>query len=201
MRLSFSTLYLALILGSAAACARGEDAATSDTPAAVAGAPDTAMAGHSMSDMANMTGDADRDFLRMMSDHHMGLSAMARGAKERTDIGSVAADARKMDAMQDAETKRMTGMLADRFQDQYAPKVAPEHQRMADELTPLTGPAYARKFVENVIAHHRQALAMVEEYLPKAKLDDVRQMAEKMRTDQTREISELEKKLSALPSR
>lgn len=198
MRISLSPLVLALILGSASACARGDDAAPSDSPAAAAPASDTGMAGHSMADMANMTGDPDRDFLRMMSDHHMGLTAMAHVARQRTDIGSVAADAEKMDVKQDAEGKKMTGMLADRFKDPYTPKVAPEHQRLTDELTPLTGAAFSRKFVENVIAHHRQALTMVNEYLPKAKVDDVRAMAEKMKADQTREIAELEKKLSAL---
>lgn len=153
-----------------------------------------------MGDMA-MTGDPDRDFLRMMSDHHTGLKAMARDAMAKTDIGSVAADAKKMDAKQDAEIKGMTGMLAASFKDQYGPKVMPDNQRMVDELKPLSGPAYAKKFLENVIAHHRQALTMVDHYLSRGKMADVRAMAEKMKADQMKEIADLEKKLAALSSR
>ena len=35
-----------------------------------------------MQGMANMTGDPDRDFLRMMSDHHRGMIEMAHQAKD-----------------------------------------------------------------------------------------------------------------------
>lgn len=39
---------------------------------------------------------------------------------------------------------------------------------------------------------------MIDEYLPNAKNPQVKSMAEKMKSDQTREIAELRRKLSAM---
>ncbi len=153
----------------------------------------------SMQGMAHMTGDPDRDFLRMMSDHHTGLIALLHPTIEMKANLASKVDARKMDKAQDAEIEMMAGMLSRHFKDEYEPKVMPEHQQMAGGLKSQSGTAYDRRFYENIIVHHRQALKLVNEYLPKAKMADIRTMAEKMKVDQTREITEFEKKLTALP--
>ena len=155
------------------------------------------MAGMDHGSMA-MTGDADHDFLRMMSDHHKGLIVMAHMTKDRKGGGSAAADARKLDAAQDKELEHMVTMLEKDFKDPYAPKVMPAHQAMADELKAKTGKDYDRTFYNDVIAHHREAITMVDDYLPKAKNAMLKQMAEKMKTDQTREIGAFEKKVAKL---
>lgn len=172
---------------------------TTPAPAATSAMPDTGTSAHGgMAGMANMTGNADHDFLRMMSDHHKGLIVMAHMTKDRTGVGAAAADARKLDAAQDKELEHMMGMLEKDFKDPYAPKVMPAHQAMADELKPKTGKEYERSFYENIITHHQEAIAMVDEYLPKAKNTMLKQMAEKMKADQTKEISDFQQKVSKL---
>ena len=145
-----------------------------------------------------MTGDADRDFLRMMSDHHKGMILMAHMTKERKDGGPASADARKLDAKQDAELDTMMTMLEKTYKDPYAAKVMPEHQAMADELKGKTGTEYERAFYQNVIKHHGEAVKMVDAYLPNAKSAAVKQMAMKIKADQTKEIAEFQKKLAAI---
>ena len=148
--------------------------------------------------MPGMTGDADHDFLRMMSDHHKGLIAMAHMTKERKDAGGAVADAVKLDKVQDAELDHMMTMLEKDFKDPYAPKVIAEHQAMALELKAKSGKEYERAFYEGIIKHHQEALVMIDGYLPKAKNAMLEQMAEKMKVDQAKEIAEYRRKLSAL---
>jgi uncharacterized protein (DUF305 family) len=148
--------------------------------------------------MANMTGDPDRDFLRMMSDHHKGLIALAHPTLEKKENLAVKGDARKMDKAQDAELKKMITMLDRQYKDTYTPSVMPDNQRMVDELNGKSGTEYSRTFLKNVIAHHKQAIKMIDDYLPKSKSPQVKSMAEKMKSDQTKEIAELQKKLGAM---
>lgn len=149
-----------------------------------------------MGSMANMTGDADRDFLRMMSDHHKGLVEMAHLSVEGDKKGSagVRADAAKLDKKQDAELDSMQTKLEQKFKDQYEPKVMPNSQAMVDALKGQTGSAYDRAFYQNVVKHHQEAIKMIDEFMPKLKSADVKAMAAQMKRDQTREISEFQQK-------
>ena len=145
-----------------------------------------------------MTGDADHDFLRMMSDHHKGMIEMAHMTMERNDIGGAAADAKRIDAAQDKELDLMVTMLEKHFKDAYAPKVMSDNQVMADQLKGRKGTEYARAFYENTIKHHQAAVKMVDEYLPKGKNAALKQSAAKMKADQTQEIAAFEKKIGQL---
>ena len=184
----------------AGAMAAGNGAASVNQPMAGVNV-DASMKGmqgaDSMAGMA-MTGDADHDFLRMMSDHHKGMIAMAHMTKERSDVGSAAADAKKIDAAQDKELDRMMTMLEKDYKDAYAPKVMPDNQAMADMMKGKKGTDYERAFYENTITHHQAAVTMVDAYLPKAKSAAIRQIAEKIKADQTKDIAEFQKKINKL---
>lgn len=148
-----------------------------------------------MGDMSGMdhTSNPDQQFLRMMSDHHLGILLMAHDAEKKGR--AVKAEAQKIDTAQDAELNKMVAMLETDFNDKYAPKVMPENQAMSDALKQKTGEAYDTTFRQNVIQHHQQALQMVDRFLPKLTRPDLKQMAEKMKADQTREIAEFKRKL------
>lgn len=208
-----TTLALVAAATGLVACSSSDGGARADTaaagaettPAATTMPADSAMAGvdHSkmaggMGGMANMTGDPDRDFLRMMSDHHKGLIHMAHEAMERKDAPRVAADAKKMDAKQDAELEKMQGMLQQRYSDRYEAKVMPDNQKMADDLKPLAGKEYEKTFLHHVVMHHQQAIKMIDSYLPTAKVPELKAMAEKMKAEQTAEIAQLERKMATL---
>ena len=184
-------------------CSKGDARPDSATAAPMAVAPietttphDTMAGMQGMSNMQgmSMTGDADRDFLRMMSDHHKGMILMAHMTKDRKPAGRSAADAAKLDTKQDKELDQMQTMLEKDFKDPYAPKVMPDNQAMADELKGKSGADYDRTFYQNVVKHHQQAIKMIDDYLPKAKSATIKQMAEKMKADQTKEIAEFQQK-------
>ena len=155
-------------------CSSKSDSTADSTAMAPAGAMDTSGAvstagSMQMSGMANMTGDPDRDFLRMMSDHHKGLIAIVHPTLDKKENFAVKGDARKMDKAQDAEIEKMITILDQQYNDTYTPSVMPDKQRMVDELKGKSGADYSRTFLKDVIAHHEQAIKMIDHYLPKAK--------------------------------
>lgn len=145
-----------------------------------------------------VTGDPDRDFLRMMSDHHKGMIAMAHPTIENKEPLSVKDDAKKLDKAQDMEIDKMISMLSTQWTDDYTPSIMPNSQKMVDELKGKSGNDYSRTFLNNVIMHHTEALKMIDDYLPKGKNAEVKRMAEKMKADQSREIAEFKKKVAKL---
>jgi uncharacterized protein (DUF305 family) len=196
----------ALALATSAACAKSDKPTDSAATTASARATTTAtsgdsMAGHDtsgMQGMANMTGNADHDFLRMMADHHEGLVVMTQMTAHRKDVGTAAADAAKLDAAQSKQVAQMVGLLEKDYKDRYVPKVMPEHQAMIDDQKTKSGKEDERTFYQDLIKHHQEAITMIDAYLPKAKNPMVKQMAEKMKAIQTRQIAEFQQKLAKL---
>ena len=202
---------IALVATTSACTATSDQSAAGDDSAArsAAGASTAgsdSMAGHNMAGMsdsthamgmAGMTGNADQDFLRMMSDHHKGLIEMAHLTMEdKRAAAPVQADAEKLDGIQDAELDSMVTKLEGQFKDPYSPRMMPSNQAMLDDLKAQSAPSFARTFYQNVVKHHQEAIKMIDQSMPTMKDAAVRAMAERMKRDQTREIAEYQKKAS-----
>ena len=191
--------------GDADTAAAGDSAATTTATSAGQTAPsgtagDSAMGGMDHSNMAgmNMSRSAPRDsnqvFLRMMSDHHEGLITLADSAQARLQGATAKADAQKLRGKQDEEQTRMLSMLTRQYSDSITPMIMPSNRAMIDSVARAPQGAEAdRVFYRQVIAHHREGIHHAEMHLPHL-TGDVKQMAEKMRADQQREIQELERK-------
>ena len=187
-----------------AACSNRADESSSKTTdtaaAAVSPAADTARARtdssgtSSMAGMA-MTGNADQDFLRMMSDHHKGLVLMSHETLERKESPGVKEDARKLDREQDEELDRMGAMLKNFFNDSYEPKASAESKAMVDAMQPLKGAAFDSTFRENVIKHHRQGIQMMDEFYPKLTRAEIKSIVDTMKAAQQKEIDEMQRKI------
>jgi uncharacterized protein (DUF305 family) len=175
------------------ACGGSDQAAAGDT----AGASAAVAAGGDTGTSRPQAGDADREFLRMMTDHHEGLVVMASAAMNKATRPETQGDAHKLHTKQAEERDRMVGMIRSMYSESHTPTVTPENRAMNDSLQQKSGAAYDRDFYRNVIAHHRQAIQMVDQFLPRLTRPEVRQMAQKMREDQTREIAEFERKTRA----
>lgn len=146
--------------------------------------------------MSGMSGNPDQNFLRMMSDHHTGMIAMAHPTKNgKGSTDAVRDDAKKIDSAQDAEIATMLGILKKDFKDPYTPMIRRHSQMMTDSLLQQTGSNYDHVFYMNTIMHHREALSMIDQFLPKLTRPDLKAMAQKMKVDQMREIAEFERKL------
>ena len=130
-----------------------------------------------------------------MSDHHKGLIAIAHETIERKDQLAVKTEAEELDTKQDAELDQMVTMLEQQYHDAYAPKMTTKNQAMLDTLKPKTGAAYDRTFRQDVIKHHQDGIAMIDQYSPKLTDPKLKSMAGKMKADQQRDIAMLQKKL------
>jgi uncharacterized protein (DUF305 family) len=172
-------------------CARGGDTASRDTavPAADSGGQPSAQ--------PVAARDADQEFLRKMADHHEGLVQMTNQAMTKASSPATQSEAHQLHQKQQREIEQMLGMLRSAYGETYTPTVVPEHRAMIDSLQRESGTKYDRDFYRYLITHHREALQMIDQFLPRLTRPDLRQMAEKMKADQTREISEFERKLSS----
>ncbi len=199
--LGTSTLISAAIL--LTACSKA-DTGAADTmqsgAATVAG--DTSMGSMSGMDHSAMTStpakDPDQEFVRMMVDHHQGLIALADTALAMKPSEHIRMDAREMSQKQRAEQKKMIAMLKADYGEDKMPMVMPSNAQMVSEVASKAGKELDRTFREKVIAHHEEALKMVDDYMPKFTKPAVRTMATKMKADQQKEIAELKSELKEM---
>ena len=188
------------LLTFSAACGGSNTAATDSAAGAAATATtpsgDTgSMAGMSHGDMNRPAAkDGDHEFLRMMADHHEGMIQMATAAMTKGSNPTTQADAHKLHTKQADEQKQMIAMIQSQYQETLKPMVMASNKAMNDALQAKSGADYDRTFYANVIAHHREGISMTDQILPRITKPEIRQMAEKMKADQQKEIAEFERK-------
>ena len=159
------------------------------------GAVQDTAAGDAGSGMAmTQAKDGNHEFLRMMSDHHEGLIQIATAAMDKAAAQSTKEDAHKLHTKQAAERDTMMAMIQKDYQDQHTPRPPAKNQAQADSLSSLSGAEYDRTFYRLVIDHHREGIGMIDQHLSHLTNPTVRQMAEKMKADQQKEIAEFERK-------
>ncbi len=194
-------LTLALFTFVAAGCAKSESAAGDSAAMAApasATAADTGMAGMAGMDHSSMAGmnrpaakDADQEFLRMMTDHHEGMVMMGTDAMTKGSTPAIQGDAHMMHTKQVEEQKKMIGMVQAMHGETLTPMVMPSNKAMMDDLATKSGADYDKAFYTHVIAHHKEAVKMVDDMSPKLANAELKQMALKMKADQTKEIARL----------
>ena len=181
-----------------AACGGGDkETATGDTAAGATASADTGMAGMDHSNMAmNQTPakDADQEFMRMMTNHHEGLILMMDPAMEKASSSTAKADAKKLHDKQHQERDSMLAMLRTGYNDEHKATPAASAKQMNDDLQKRSGADYDRTMYAHVVMHHQEALKMIDDFLPRLQNPQLKAMAQKMRTDQAREIADFERK-------
>lgn len=182
------------------ACARSDKSGATDSAAAPAATPaaDTAMAGMDHSTMAGMdhgpAKDADHDFLRKMVDHHESLIVMMDDAMERASSATAKADARKLHEKQHQERDRMVELIKASYGETHTPMVMPGAKAMNDSLRQKSGAAHDRDMYRHLVMHHQEGVKMIDDFLPRLKRAEVREMASRMRADQAKEIQDFQRK-------
>ena len=194
LRTAFSSLAIAAVL---VACSGGDNAAT-DT-AAAGGGTTAATAQTPAAPAANRPAatDPEHDFLRKMIDHHEGMIRMATAAMSKGASSTTQGDAHNLHTKQADEQKQMIADVQAKYGETVTPMLTAEHQAMADSLAAKSGAEYDRTFYRLTVQHHREAVQMVDDMLPRFTKADVRQMAEKMKADQQKEITEFQRKAGA----
>ena len=150
--------------------------------------------------------DADVMFAQMMIPHHQQAVEMAKMAATRAADPEVKSLAAKIQTAQDPEIQTMTGWLT--AWGAAMPTAMPGMEGMdmpsmpgamseADmkKLESLSGAAFDKEFLTSMVAHHKGAITMAEEEQKNGKNPDAVALAKKIVTDQTAEISEIQKLL------
>lgn len=180
-----------------AACARS-DTGTTDSAAPATGSTTNASA--TPGTQAGIRGaprDAEHEFLRKMIDHHEGMIQMATAAMNKASKSTTQGDAHNLHTKQADEQKKMIADVQAQYGETVTPMVMPEHKAMADTLATKSGADYDRTFYRLTVQHHREGIQMTDEMLPRFTKADVKAMAEKMKTEQQREITEFQRKAGA----
>lgn len=161
-----------------AACDARRETATVDTAAPAAA--------HVVHD------EADKEYLGQMIGHHSGMLVMAEAAMTLA-TGQARSDAEMVHRKQSAEVDSMSAMLSNRYATMVTPAVSESARMMADSLKRLPAARIGHAFYDMTIMHHREGIAMVDEY--SARLSpDIAAMASRTKTDQTAEIAEFQRK-------
>lgn len=193
------TPFALVSLGAATVACTRQDAATTDTTqtavAPAAGAADTGMSAMPGMDQSPAK-DADQEFVRMMVDHHEGMIAMSDSLIAKNPPADVKADAEKMRSKQKTEQQQMTAMLKTDYAEDKMPMVMSSNASMISDVASKTGADAGKAYRENTIKHHEEGIKMIDDYMSRLTKPAVKQMAAKMKDDQTREIAELKSKLA-----
>ena len=189
-RRALSSCAIAVVL---MACSSADDAAT-DTAAGIGATTTASQTPASPTASRPAPTDPEHDFLRKMIDHHEGMIQMATAAMTKGASPSTQGDAHNVHTKQADEQKQMIADVQSKYGETVTPMIMPAHKAMADSLATKTGAEYDRTFYRLTVQHHREGVQMVDEMLPRFTKADVRQMAEKMKADQQKEITEFQRK-------
>jgi uncharacterized protein (DUF305 family) len=166
---------------------------------------------------AEARNDADVTFAQGMIVHHRGAIAMADLAVERAQNSDVQALAERISAAQGPEIDTMSGWLQAWDEDvpegmamedmaggghgamgEGTPATGMDMEASMTELDAATAGEFDRMFLEMMIEHHQDAVEMAQTEQAEGENPDVLELAQAIKTDQTREIQEMQRLLQAV---
>lgn len=147
----------------------------------------------------DMSVESEFDFLAGMVPHHQDALESAELAVERAERPEVRELAQEIVTAQEAEISQMETWLAEWYPEgdrEAAEAMIDEGMAMTGEtdLQSLSGAAFDRAFLEEMVMHHTMAVEMVDSLLSQdlAEHDEVRVLAEEIRSAQEAEIRQMQ---------
>ena len=140
------------------------------------------------------TGNPDNDFAGMMKIHHMGALEMAQAEVAQGTNAEMKAMAQKMIDAQQKEIAELNAFLsghqAHEGGDAFQKKVTAQMSNIKMDMD--HSGSFDKQFVQMMIPHHQGAIDMSKAYLKSgAHEEKLKAMANKIITDQQKEIGEL----------
>ncbi|WP_340288392.1 DUF305 domain-containing protein [Aquipuribacter hungaricus] len=150
----------------------------------------------------------DAQFLTAMVPHHQSASEMAQIAVERVQDPEVKALAQRIIDTQTAEIAQMTEISTTEYgTTPPSDMMAMSHDMMGMTMTMDMAADMAMlessatpdvTFLQMMIPHHASALMMADEEVKRGTDDEVKTLAEKIKSDQANEIGEMQQMLERL---
>lgn len=155
----------------------------------------SAQEGHK-SDHAMMMPKDDASYIQMMRMHHQRAIDMAKVAVEKSQRDDLKAFATRVIDIQQEEIEELRRMqqamkAGVAMHDDNESMMKGEANKMMADLRQAQGAAFDRKFIDMMITHHGQAVAMSKP-ASKFKAADLQAFARKIIDAQTKEIQELQ---------
>lgn len=187
-------LFCSLMLAAAGCGASPEDARHDSATGSIGSAADapglaadTVGHGNAGASIAN----PDQRFLRWMLNHHAEVVYLAHQATRHPDSATIRALAQRVDRSHDAETARMRTLLRAEFGDTTSPAIRREHAAMVTPFASMRGEAYGSAFRSFLVAHHSEAVKMLDSASSGLQRPAVRNLAEEIRRARTGDIDAL----------
>lgn len=157
-----------------------------------------------MNDMT-MTGDFDLDFANMMMMHHQGAIDMSEVEIAKGTDAQMKTMAQNIITAQQAEIEQMQQFVknykmleAKKENGEMHNELSETMKAMMDKMNGMQMTGNTDKyFVMMMIPHHESAVAMAEDELSHGKQPELKTMAQKMITDQNKEVTKFKTWLSS----
>lgn len=177
------------------ACGSGDDPALDAGPGSAA----------TKSSASSQNNDADVTFIRDMTPHHESALAMAELAVDRAENAQIKDLAKRIAAAQTPEIEQMAELArafgVDVKMGGDKPHSGASGGAMeggAARLEKLSGAAFDKAFLEEMIPHHESAVAMSQTELDAGKNPEAKALAQAIISGQTKEIAEMKALLAKL---
>lgn len=202
----FTSAALALLLAS---CGSGPDA--DEAPAGVATSPTSAMndpdnpfatSEMAMNDkmMAAVGANVSDTWAKQMIEHHRGAIAMSEVVLTLSPTADVRAMAQQTISKQGKEVEELSKMLSTSPADPASLEpYRSANMTMHDEMMAAKGADVSETYLRKMVAHHRGAVALSDVVLAKGTDAKIRAVAQKTKTDQTKEAAMIEAMLAGKP--
>ncbi len=149
-------------------------------------------------DAMKMTGDFDLDFANMMIMHHQAAIDMSEIALAKGSDAQVKTWAQQIITAQKAEIEQMQALVKNYKMPEMKKEGGEMHNElgetmkmMMDKMKAMTMSGNTDKdFVMMMIPHHESAVTMAEDEISHGKQLELKKMAQKIITDQTKEIKD-----------
>ena len=143
------------------------------------------------------TGDADRDFLRAISDHDKNVVVLSDAALESNTRPEMEDLIRLIEERHGHNLDAVTAVLRRSFNDRYVSQ-ATNHTRTTAEVLRRPGADHRRVFLSATLAAEENASRFIDSVLPKIKRADVRTIARNLKSAKTAEIGAIRNELTRM---
>lgn len=144
--------------------------------------------------------DVSDTWIKQMIEHHRGALAMSEVVLERTPTPEVHAMAKDTIAKQGKEIEDLTKLLSKSSADPASLEpYKPANMAMHEAMMAAKGADVSETYLRKMREHHRGAVAFSDVVLAKGATGRVRAAAQKIKTDQSKEIAMIEAMLAGEP--
>lgn len=137
--------------------------------------------------------DADQGFIDQMAPHHEMAVMMADDALSKASNPKTKEFARLIKQQQPPEVQQLKA-----WRQQWYGSAATPPMDHSDYQAMAAGPDYDRKWTQMMIEHHRMAIETSKQTLSTAKRPEIKQLAQKIIDDQSKDIQQLQAHLQTL---